>query len=61
VAFLLKACPRCRGDLQNLPDPDVAGGYLQCLQCGGVQWADALEWPVVEFEMRAPMKWAKKR
>ena len=28
----LKACPRCAGDLQL--KPDIAGSYVECIQCG---------------------------
>jgi hypothetical protein len=30
--ILLKACPRCRGDLY--PEEDHYGSYYNCLQCG---------------------------
>ena len=30
--FLLKACPRCSGDLRE--DSDKYGRFLLCLQCG---------------------------
>ena len=30
--FLLKACPKCRGDV--LVDRDWYGPYAKCLQCG---------------------------
>ena len=32
MRFWLKACPRCEGDLQL--KPDVAGPYIECIQCG---------------------------
>lgn len=30
--FLLKACPKCRGDM--VVDVDQYGAYKSCLQCG---------------------------
>ena len=30
--FLLKACPRCHGDLHLVQDH--YGGYVACMQCG---------------------------
>jgi hypothetical protein len=33
LAFVLKACPRCLGDLVLYPD--LNGDYYSCLQCGG--------------------------
>jgi len=32
---ILKACPRCRGDLTS--DRDIYGEYLECVQCGYIQ------------------------
>lgn len=32
--WLLKACPRCHGDLALNADPH--GAFLECLQCGHV-------------------------
>ena len=33
--MLLRACPRCRGDLSL--DSDIYGRYVSCLQCGFVR------------------------
>ena len=33
--LLLKACPRCRGDLYF--DRDFYGQYKQCIQCGHME------------------------
>ena len=30
--LLLKACPRCRGDMHT--NRDIYGEYKECLQCG---------------------------
>lgn len=32
MTLYLKACPRCRGDIQL--DDDQYGRYMECLQCG---------------------------
>ena len=32
LAFVLKACPRCVGDLMLVRD--IGGDYWTCLQCG---------------------------
>ena len=32
VRYWLKACPRCRGDLQE--ESDIYGRYISCVQCG---------------------------
>ena len=36
---ILKACPRCRGDLNS--DRDIYGEYLECVQCGYMQDRDS--------------------
>ncbi|MDP3063110.1 MAG: hypothetical protein Q8O40_07870 [Chloroflexota bacterium] len=36
---ILKACPRCRGDLNS--DRDIYGEYLECVQCGYIQDCDS--------------------
>lgn len=33
--FLLKACPRCRGDIYV--DRDSYGSFLHCMQCGYIK------------------------
>ena len=33
--LMLKACPRCRGDLYI--DRDIYGQYKQCIQCGHME------------------------
>ena len=33
--WILKGCPRCKGDL--FYEKDQFGNYLQCLQCGFMQ------------------------
>ena len=33
--ILLKACPRCAGDI--IFDSDVYGRYTKCLQCGSMK------------------------
>ena len=45
--MLLRACPRCHGDLSL--DSDIYGKYLSCLQCGFVR-------DVTEIEARAKAK-----
>ena len=32
MTLYLKACPRCRGDIQL--DTEQYGRYMECLQCG---------------------------
>ena len=32
--YLLKACNKCKGDL--VPQEDMYGSYLKCLQCGRI-------------------------
>ena len=32
MAFWLRACPKCGGDLEFIPDPN--GAYVECVQCG---------------------------
>ncbi|MBF8267805.1 MAG: hypothetical protein HW388_1313 [Dehalococcoidia bacterium] len=36
--ILLKACPRCRGDLKI--NRDLYGEYKECLQCGYMEDVD---------------------
>lgn len=38
MMFWLKACPRCRGDLQLIHD--VGADYVSCIQCGRILTAD---------------------
>ena len=37
--ILLKACPRCRGDLKT--EKDIYGEYRECLQCGYMEDIEA--------------------
>ena len=32
--FILKGCGKCKGDL--IPQEDMYGSYLKCLQCGRI-------------------------
>ena len=41
MLILMKACPRCNGDLHE--GSDLYGSYVQCLQCGYI--ADFKEEP----------------
>ena len=45
--MLLRACPRCHGDLSL--DSDIYGRYVSCLQCGFIR-------DVTEIEARAKAK-----
>jgi hypothetical protein len=36
--FILKACPRCHGDL--IGESDVPGDYMSCLACGHLLTAE---------------------
>ena len=64
--LLLKACPRCRGDL--VVDRDPHGRFTKCLQCG---FAKDIETPTArtprqdadqsKTDPSAPVKAARKR
>ena len=45
--MILKACPKCNGDLEL--QQDSYGKYLTCLQCGWLRDipAEKRSWPVV--------------
>ena len=45
--MMLKACPRCSGDL--LESSDMYGRYVQCIQCGHV--ADLPSEPLVTTDV----------
>ena len=51
----LKACPRCRGDLNS--NRDIYGEYKECLQCGLMldveEKDDMLAVPAVDSRKRA--------
>ena len=34
--LLLKACPKCKGDVELTGDPD--GDYVRCLMCGSIRY-----------------------
>ncbi|MCH7593648.1 MAG: hypothetical protein IIB27_03970 [Chloroflexi bacterium] len=34
--LLLKACPKCKGDVELTSDPD--GDYVRCLMCGSIRY-----------------------
>jgi len=49
--WLLKGCPRCRGDV--FIDQDNDGNYLMtCLYCGWEKWADENGKPLEPAEYR---------
>ena len=59
---ILKACPRCLGDLNS--DRDIYGEYLECVQCGYIQDCDSGQRPSgkhatahpVALQFRAPLQ-----
>jgi len=53
--LLLKACPRCRGDL--IVEPDHHGPIVDCLQCGYLGDLHALRrWVAAPLVIRAAPK-----
>ena len=51
---ILKACPRCRGDLNS--DRDIYGEYLECVQCGYIQDRDDGRRPSGKARHSAPSR-----
>lgn len=48
--MLVKACPRCRGDLSLVRD--VGDSYFSCLQCGHVLYQPPADSEPEEVEVR---------
>jgi hypothetical protein len=48
--LMMKACPRCSGDLVRTRDPYEGDAMLSCMQCGYASYGRMIVSPTLELE-----------